>query len=353
MYKFKSFGLKASWWGWGLKTRFSIAIIVIVLLVQCERKERYYRPNLPEKLCSIGIIDLDDTLLRHISFEKSFQIEYPEEVIDSLRELSFTISSSEGELFKYQTDSTLKNLKDLRIPDSIEFNSVEKYYLRAKEKSSPEISAEVIVPQPPSKPSLISINWETTTLSKPQECTGLTTVRSAVISFSFINNSGQKQYYALLLEGTGFSMSNLFIPFKGLLDFSIRESNSPGFFAVMPDLKMYHYICDDPYLLVQKTPVFAYFIEGRKIPNNECRITLSAQFADDYCVYDFFKAFRIKVLSIPEELYLFEKSLYTYNKTSGDPFAEQVYFNGNIKGGNGVFAICRSTDLTINLSSWY
>lgn len=58
----------------------SIMTIALTLVIShCERNDRFYRPNMSEKLCSIGIIDADDTLLRHISFEKSFQVEYPEE----------------------------------------------------------------------------------------------------------------------------------------------------------------------------------------------------------------------------------------------------------------------------------
>jgi hypothetical protein len=52
-------------------------------------------------------------------------------------------------------------------------------------------------------------------------------------------------------------------------------------------------------------------------------------------------------MSIPKELYLFEKSQFTYNQVSNDPFAEPANLKGNIKGGNGVFAICRSRELIV------
>ena len=48
----------------------------------------------------------------------------------------------------------------------------------------------------------------------------------------------------------------------------------------------------------------------------------------------------------------FEKSLDTYGKISRDPFAEPIYINGNIKGGNGIFALCRSRELKITFSPW-
>ncbi len=236
----------------------------------------------------------------------------------------------------------------MKILNSVTFNPGEKYYLRAKEKDTPEILAEVVVPEPPPEPTLISINREITTLSEPEECTGITTVKSAVMSFSFINNSESNQYYALLLEGTGFSWSDLYIPFTGLLDFSVRYCNTPVFFAVMHGLKMFRYDCNDHHISVIKSPVFAYFIDGSKIPDNKCHITLSIQYDDAYCVYSFFKSFRIKLLSIPKDMYFFEKSLYTYEKTSGDPFTEPIYLEGNIIGGNGVFALCRSSELNVH-----
>jgi hypothetical protein len=65
--------------------------------------------------------------------------------------------------------------------------------------------------------------------------------------------------------------------------------------------------------------------------------------------YDYTKPVRIKLLSIPKELYLFEKSLYTLSDRRVDPFSEPVYISGNIIGGNGVFAICRSTEVSLML----
>jgi uncharacterized protein DUF4249 len=337
----------------GLRSLLTIGIFILVILIfpHCEGRERFYRPNLPEKLCSIGIIDADDTT-RYISFEKSFQAEYAEELNDSLRNLSFTISSSKSELVTYQSELAIKNLLGYRIPDSIKFCTGEKYYVHATEKEVPDITAEVIVPEPPPVPALISINREKVTLYPPDECTGDTIAKSATISFSFNSTPEQDQYYALLIEGSGPSYSPG-IPYSGFLDFTVRECNSPGFFSIMQGLNMLHRVCHSNRVEVVKSPVFAYFIEGSKITNNECIITLSTQFQDSHSAYDALKSIRIKLLSIPETLYLFEKSLYTYQKVTDDPFSEPVYLNGNIRGGNGVFAIYRSSVLTINFSPMF
>ncbi len=39
-----------------------LLVFVALIILQCEGKERYYRPDLPEQLCAIGIIDIDDTI---------------------------------------------------------------------------------------------------------------------------------------------------------------------------------------------------------------------------------------------------------------------------------------------------
>ena len=333
---------------------FILLIFIAYFFSKCENKERFYRPDLPEELCSIGIIDTDDTT-RYISFEKSFQAEYLEEVNDSLRNLTFSIASSNKELFNYQTDKALKNLLGFKIPDSIEFLTGEKYFLYASEKGTKDISAEVTVPDIPPVPSLISIEKEITTISKQSECnvsSNSITCKTAVVHISF-KNSEQKMYFALVVDGLGFTVHSIYIPYSSPVDFAVRESNSPGFFAIIHGFKTYHNMCLGNTMAVIQSPYSAYFIDGSKVPDNECDITLTVQFSDNYCVYDMFKAIHIKLLSIPTELYLFEKSLYTYKQISSDPFSEPVYLNGNIKGGNGVFAICRSSELVLNFSPWY
>jgi len=344
----------------------NLTIVIISFLIRCESNDRFYRPNLPEKLCSIGIIDADDTTdynyppdifdnrnsARYISFEKSYQSEYPEELIDSLREFSFSISSSDKELFNYHSDSAIKNLLGFELPAGIEFRTGEKYYLRANEKSTPEISAEVTVPEPPSELTLISVNKEITTLPEPTECIEYTDVKTAVIDFSFKNVSRQKSFYAIILEGVGGNPSSTYSVHKSQLEFAIRECNTEVFFAEVPGYTMYQWRCIDDRPSMVKTPIYACFIDGSKIIENEFVIKISTQFEDERSPFDIIRSFRIRLLSIPGELYLFEKSLYTYGKVSEDPFSEPVYLNGNIQGGNGVFAICRSSELIIKFS-WY
>ena len=335
----------------------------MILLVRCESNDRYYRPDVPEKLCVFGIIDIDDTAstsqyvplwhetsLRHLSFEKSFQSEYPGDITDSIREIEFTISSSEKELFRYSSDSTVNKIVDLRIPDSIVFDPEEKYFLWAKEKGVQEISAEVIPTKSPSEPELNSIKKGKAIYPIPNGCEIDTFARSVTITLSF--EKDQDLFYALIVEGWGFSFADSYVPHPGFLDFSITESNTPGFFSEMQGLDMYHYVCTGIQIKVETSPAPVFLFEGAKIPDSKCSMSVYIQYWDGYSAYNAFKAIRIRLLSIPVELYNFEKSLYTYRKTAGDPFTEPIYLGGNIKGGIGVFAICRSTGLKINFSPW-
>jgi hypothetical protein len=135
----------------------------------------------------------------------------------------------------------------------------------------------------------------------------------------------------------------------GFLDFSVRNNNVQGFNAIFYGLKMFHLNCTDKGSSLLQTRVKAFFIDGNNIQGNICDLSLVAKFNDGYSLFHFFTSFRVKLLSIPKELYIFEKSLYTYEKTIEDPFAEPIYLNGNIKNGNGIFAICRSTEVSITL----
>ena len=341
-------------------------ILVLLILFNCESNERFFRPNLPEKLCSIGIIDADDTSdydfytepfdsrtsARFISFEKSYQAEYPGEVDDSLREFSFTISTLYKEIFTYKSDTAIKNLRGFKIPAEIDFRIGEKFYLLAKEHDTPEISSEITVPFSPSKPELISIKREKTVLIEPSSCIGNEIAKSAIIDLSFENDSQKELYYAILLEGDGGNESSTFPILKSQLAFDVRYCNTPGFFSILSGYTMYQLTCSNISIFT-KVPVYAYFIEGTKIPFDKCIIKISTQFKNERSPFNFLRALRVRLLSIPKELFLFEKSLYSYSLNIGDPFSEPVYLNGNIKGGNGIFAICRSSELTIKFSPLY
>ncbi|MBN1598014.1 MAG: DUF4249 family protein [Bacteroidales bacterium] len=334
---------------------------IIFLFIKCESNDRYYRPDLPEQLCCIGIIDADDTIsynpqdpyslnnyLRYISFEKSYQSEYTDERNDSLRNFSFSIASQNEEIFSFNCDSSLKIIESYKLPENMKFVSGERYFLKASEKNSNNITAEITVPEPPSNLVLNSVHKETEPATEFIGCNWPfdDSLKYAIINISFdINN---KWYYALLLEGIGNNFS--FPPgILEYLDFSIKESNVHGFFAAFHGLKMYHQICIEQRLYCEESPVKAYFIDGSQVLYNNCDMTLLVKFNDGYSFFNIFSSFRIKLLSIPQELYLFEKSLYTYETVARDPFSEPVYLNSNIINGNGIFAICRSTTATITL----
>ncbi len=332
-------------------------IATIVLTIHCEGKDRFYRPNIPEKLCSIGIIDVDDTIiyssqnpfslgdnLRFISFEKSFQSEYPEEKNDSLRNFSFSISSTNKELINYHFDSALTNLQKFKLPTT-EFRSGEKYFLKAHDDGTTEISSEVTVPSPPPSLILNSVRKESIAITQSSDCYWPLddSLKLAIIDISF--NNEEKSYYALLLKGIGINF-NMPPGIMGYIDFSIQKSNIQGFIATLPGLESYHLTCNNKRMSYYTLPVKAFIMDGHNITNDKCNLTLLVKFNDGYSLFNVFSSFQIRLLTIPREFYLFEKSLYTYDQVVNDPFSEPAYLNGNIKNGNGIFAICRSTQIT-------
>jgi hypothetical protein len=342
---------------------FCVLFALGFLTVRCDNKERFYRPDVPEKLCCIGIIDADDTIsgnrqnlysfndyLRYITFEKSYQAEYPGEINDSLRDFSFSISSAKAELYSYHNDSSLKNLESFKLPENPKFVSGEKYILKARTEGFQDISAETVVPEPPASLILNSIHRETEPAIPPSGCSWPIDHEDSV-KYAVINISSDvtiDSYYMILVEAVGLDY-RLYDAALGYVDFSVRNSNVQGFSAILYGLRMAHSPCAASERSIIQSFVKAFFIDGNDIRGNRCNLTLSVKFNDFYSVAVFFTSFRIKLLTVPKEFYLFEKSLYTYEKTSEDPFSEPLYLDGNIKNGNGVFAICRSTELRIRL----
>ena len=346
-------------------------IILLALLVnRCETKERFYRPDVPQKLCTVGIFDIDDTIIydfvnywqgdddtlvfaRYISFEKSFQFEFPEEVNDSLRGLTFRISNENEDIFIYQSNHTTKNL-ELILPERLRFESGMKYFLYASEEETPNISAETRVPSPPPTLSLLSVKTDLITLDKPipYNCLGEWPYAiNTEIEFSFLNNN-PNLFYAILLIGSVSDSLHQYPYFlqqgSGLLDFSVLETNTDGFLYTFQGRKTVRSVCPTSNSIdFRFDPTVAYFIDGSKIPGSYCTIKILTQYQNGTTIPHFCRSFLIRLISIPEELYLFEKSLFTYMKVFDDPFSEPVTLKGNIKGGNGIFAICRSKELLV------
>lgn len=359
------------------------SVLVISLLSRCESNDRFYRPNVPEKLCTLGILDIDDTTRFHlrwednggynnsffghyILFEKSYQSEYPEELTDSLKEFSFSISTNSKDIYSYKGDQSIRNNLRVNMTDSLEFLPGEKYYLRARERDCPEISAEVTAPGIPPAPVLLSIKKELVALSEPMYgYNSIDTIKSAVLRISF-DVTDLNQFYALIMDSRHYRplMERGGPVYESYLNYSVIQSNTPGFFAELYGINGIQWTFFEDEVGTILTPIYAYIIDGSKIPGNRCDLTLSTQFHGPYSIWqgpwpthiydqENYTSIKMKLLSIPEELFLFEKSLNTYGKTKADPFSEPVYLNGNIKGGNGIFAICRSKDLVINLSPPY
>jgi hypothetical protein len=351
----------------------SLIISFTILFNKCETKERFYRPDLPQKLCTVGIIDIDDTITynacmgdlpvdsmiyaRKIYFEKSFQSEYPEEMYDSLRGLSFKISNDTKDIYAYKSKPVTKNL-EIIIPESVKFEPGRKYFFQASEKETSDISAEMTLPELPPELSLISLRTGIMMLNPPkEECYSAFlkySRRTAEIEFSFPND-GSTTYYAILLSGshsdTRVDWSHGWGSF--LMNFSVLEGNTTGFLFPIHGRKTIGKYCRQYYNInsygtfCRQKPLYAYFIDGGKILGEYCTLKISAQWDVVDSPYDFIKCLRIRLMAIPKEAYLFYKSLYTYNRVSDDPFSDAVNISGNISGGNGLITICRSRELIV------
>jgi hypothetical protein len=354
-----------------------LVISMAILIFRCEGMDRYYRPDLPEELCAVGIIDIDDTInyymwnypitsitfARNIHFENSTQKEYSD--ADSLRDFSFLISNyKKEEIYRYQGKQALWN-PDLTIPENLMFESGKKYFFQADEYETASISGESIVPELPPELSLLSLKTGFTILDLPRNrCyywfdmgeyydESTFTRRFAEIELSFPNNDPDS-YYAILLTGSYSDTNWGWSPGWGsnLLNFEVLESNTNGFLYPLQGRTTFERYCKEysPYSFgdaSRSEMLNAYFIDGSKINGANCTLKIYTEW--DWVKFQpgFIKCFRIRLMSMPKEAYLFHKSLYASNEQSDDPFSEMVNINGNIEGGNGVFALCRSRELIV------
>lgn len=356
----------------------TIILLFSLLFILCERDEkRFFRPDLPEQLCAIGLIDIDDTLnyavckssikasSKKIFFEKSFQSDYSSDQ-NPLSELSFTISDGKEDLFTYRIDEPVL-YPEIEIPADFKAESGRNFFFYAGERDSPDISAECVVPDLPPELSLVSLKtWFNILDFYPKdECfnynpsTGLKessyTRRYAEIEFTF-NNTDPESYYALFLIGSPKYYRNdiqgIGLGAPNFMNYGMTETNANGFFYTFKGgvtIQHYcHFFSDySRGTSCNSDTLNTYFFESSKIPGGKCIISVSTYWDNIKYIPSFIEYFRVRLMSIPKEAYLFYKSLYTYKMERDDPFGELININGNVVGGNGVIALCRSRDLIV------
>jgi hypothetical protein len=338
---------------------FVVTLVLSITSPSCESEDRFYRPDLPEKLCCIAVIDIDDTVNydrlpypfdarvdpRYIYFEKSFQSEYVSGSRDSLRELSFSISSANSELLNYETDRDVEFYKGFKILPGPTFQSGERYFLKAREGTTEEIHSVAEVPVSPPEINLISIVNETRDLEPPRG--NFDFAFTSVIDISFRCDFLKKQYFMVMLEGYGGNLSSSVPITYSNISFSIIKSNTPVFSVDIPSFTMYQLNVNTMPYSYDTVPVPAYFIEGGDTQGDSCNLRISVSSHDGVSPFEFVMFYRIKLMSIPKDFYDFQKSRYLYRKVEKDPFAEPIYLNGNIQNGNGIFVLCRSKEINI------
>jgi hypothetical protein len=353
----------------------SLITVLAVLILQCESKDKFYLPDLPEQICAAGLIDIDDTLhyaicnssiqasSKKIFFEKSFQS------IDSLgsdylRDLNFRISDGKEDIFTEHINEPTLN-PAVEIPSDLRFESGRKYFFRAGERDAPDISAECVVPELPPELTLVSLKtwFDIQNFPKTEVCfnnnrghrESTYTRRYAEIEFTF-NNTDPESYYALFLIGSPqHPREDIFgigLVAPSFINYDVIESNTYGFKQTfIGGLTIYNYCRNTSFNQwgtdCKSAKLYTYFIDGNKIPGGNCIIKISTYWDNIQYMPSFIEYFRVRLMSIPKEAYLFYKSLYISTAQVDDPFAQPVNVNGNVVGGNGVIALCRSRDLIV------
>jgi hypothetical protein len=314
--------------------------IVLLILYSCEGITEFIPPDFEEKLCVIAIIN-DGKDQNKIVIEKSFQNEYPSEEKEHLENLSVIISSGNSIMFEYFNPWSQNRIDTIYLPEDLDFIPNEKYTLYISEKYTESITSEVIVPYYPSDFDVSIEGFVQTFLPSPLECHN--PVKSLVLDISF---KTEKDLYYYLDFGHSSPWFNRIISY--FMNYEILESNAPIFKTIIPTFRSLGFIsCHAEFPFHPYGNYQTCFIDGNTIPDNNCTLKLKIPLNNSY--FNYSKPIIITLNSIPKELYTFEKSYYTYYETGRDPFSEPVYLKGNIKGGNGIFAICSSKQYSLVL----
>ncbi len=352
------------------KNMWFVFILLSIIIASCNDSDKYFRPDLTEKLCIVGIID-DDTVnykytfvdlkekrnnLRFISFERSVQNEYMNIAGESLSNLNFKIVTSDSLVIEFHGQAEIENQFYWELPDTLKFHSGEEYSIIAQEESSHEVSAVTTVPDVPPQIFLISIHKERSPGNK-LSCYPFDSSFCVIVKISIKNPRTSIQYYAIMVDGKGTwgNPSSHPIPYFGPTDFIINETNTFGFYSEIPGLKIRHKVCfegeqgREAGSQISNSQV--YIFDGNETPSDEFTFTISIPYHNDFSPITSLDFPRLKLLSITKELYDYEKNIRIYLKNKSDPFSEPVYIKSNILYGNGIFSICRSTSLQLK-SFW-
>jgi len=316
--------------------------IVLLILYSCEGITEFIPPDFEEKLYVIAV--LNETKERNrIIIEKSYQREYPADELAHLEDLSVKISSESQIVFEYFNAWSENRTDTIQLPDNLEFAPNEKYTLFVYEKNTESITSEIVVPEYPSDFEANIEGQVQTYLPPPLECHN--PVKSIVLNIKF--RSDEDCFYYLDIDG--YRGSFFKDTLRYLIDYDIIESNTSYFKTLLYGFRSFGFFScvESPFLMIPNHTYEPCFLEDTTIPENTCNIKIKINL--DNFLYDYNKPIGINLNSVPKELYTYEKSYYTYYETGCDPFSEPVYLKGNIKGGNGIFAICSSKQYSLVL----
>lgn len=314
--------------------------ILLKIINSCQGLIEMIPTDFEEKLCVTAILnDFKDQNI--IIVEKSYQNEYPSEIKAHLEDLSVKIISESEVVFEYFNPKSENRIDTIHLPSYLKYVPNQKYTLTISEKNSETVVSEIVVPYSPSELEVGIEGMVQTFLPPPAECHN--PIKSVLLEIKF--KSEKNLFYYIDIDGY---MDLIYKDtLRYLIDYDILESNSSYFKTFLHGFRSIGFRSCLP---TGGIPINIYqpcFLDSRTISEKTCNVIIKIDINDEY--YDYSKPISINLNSIPMEFYNYEKSYHTYVESYFDPFSEPVYLVGNIKGGNGIFAICSSKQYSLFL----
>lgn len=315
--------------------------MLLKIISACQGLTEIIPPDLEEKLCVVAIIN-DSKKQNMIIVEKSYQREYPSDEKAHLEELSVMIRSEKQIVFEYFNPYSENRIDTIYLPTGIDFIPNQKYTLTISEKNTETVTSETVVPEYPPDFEIFVEGTVQTFLPPPLEC--YNPVNSIILNLKF-QRENDFSYY-IDISGEKHASSN--DTTRHLINYDILESNSAYFVTIIHGFTSPQFNpCYADWAIRSTNDYKVCFINGKTVPDSSCNLNIKIDL--NKYVFDYKNPIQVSLNSIPNDLYVFEKSYFTYRETLFDPFSEPVYLISNIKGGSGIFAICSSKQYSLTL----
>lgn len=293
-----------------MKILSGLLLICFFAISSCELIVDVEVPYDGDKLVVNGLQKSDQRWMIDLSYSKYILSSYNEGGFPSVPNGSVTIYGDDGSEFQLHADTL-----GLFVHDSYPLPG-HKYTIVARSNTSNEVRAEMVMPR---AVKIKNVEWDSASVSQPNGQGFEYWYATLPLTVTFDDPAEEKNYYAVAV----------------VVDFTVTRQY-PGETQPRTDSarSFYQTVIVDPGIASEderKTRFSDITFDGR---------TYTAPLEIQVGGNPDFKIHRVDVqlVSLSEDYFRYEESVFLYRETDGDPFAQPVQIYSNVQNGFGIFA---------------